>query len=196
MIKFFSISCLLTVLLLANGYAEEKKVVEAVNEYGGKTVLTSYATGDDEFKLKSKTEFFDKKGIVRKAVGFRQVNQYNKLKIDKVVEIYSTAGRLQNVELTFLPEKVRETGYDRIITHFNLNGIKSKREIYYTESDFDAKIYQKSIEYYSETGDKTRSDTYLTDSEAKKTGYYKLVSYFSEGKIIKQELYDKQGVIF
>jgi hypothetical protein len=194
--KHFFVSGLIAVFLFVNGYAEEKITIEAVNEFGGETITTKYSAGDGEFKLEKKTEYFNKNGIRKKAVGYRLINQYNKLKIDRAVELYSDEGVLQSTEILIRPEKAREIGYNRVITYFGSLEVITRREIYYNESDFDVKIYQKAIEYFSETGEKIRSVTYLTEQEAKKTGYYKLVTTFSNGEIVKQVLFDKQGVAF
>ena len=194
--KLLFISVLVNLLLFGHSYAVEKKVVESVNEYGGQTVTTYYTAEDNEYKLKKKTEYLDKTGTKRKVIGCRLINEYNKLKIEKAIELYSSKGVLQSVEIRICQEKAWELGYYRVVTFFDSDGLKTKKEVFYNESDFDAKIYQKSVDYYSVSGEKIRSEFYLTDREAKKTGYHKLVTYFSRGKMVKQELHDKQGIIF
>ena len=172
--------------------AAETKVIDTENVYGGKTILTTYSTADQEYKLTKKLEYQDGNGVKRKVEGFRANNQYNELKIEKATELYSEKGILQSVEVLISDEKARVLGYYKVITSYNPEGLKTREEIYYNKSDFQEKIYSKSIDYFRE-GEKYKSEYYLAPQESKRTGYYKLITIYKKGKMVDQQFYDKEG---
>lgn len=176
--------------------AIEKKVIDRVNKYGGPTVTTVYHRNDKEYKLKEKTEYFDNSGIMRRMEGYRLLNQYNDLKIEKVIEDYASNGILYRSEININEEKANQLGYHKVITFYNMDGIKSRKEVYYNHSEFDKMVYWKSIDIFSVVGKKIRSEYYLTPEDAEKTGYYKLVSYYEKGEVIKQEMLAKEGIVY
>lgn len=176
--------------------AAEITIIDSQNEFDGQTIQTVYTESDREFKLERKIEFFSRDKIVRKVLGFRRHNDYNKLKVEQATEIYSETGVLERVEVQFSADKAREAGYNKIITFYRPEGMLSKKEIHYTPSDFADQIYSKSIDYYLINGERSRSEYILSDHEYRRTGYRKLVSYYANGKIVKQELADKKGVTY
>ncbi len=193
--KIFTIVVCFWFLNFDFALAIEKKVIERVNRYGGPTVTTVYHKNDKEFKLKQKTEYFNDSGVVRKMEGYRLLNQYNDLKIEKVIEDYASNGNLFRSEINLNKEMADQLGYYRVVTYFKMDGIKSRKEIYYNQSEFDEMVYWMSIDYYSVVGEKIRSEYYLNDEEAEKTGYYKLVSFFEKGELIRQEMLAKGGIV-
>ncbi len=174
-------------------YAIEKKVIEKSNSFGGVTVKTVYGSNDNEFKLSSKIEFLNGEGVVRQREGYRLLNQYNTLKIEKVIEDYASNGSLFRSEIIIAEEKARELGYHKIVTFYSLDGNTTSKEVYYNDTELEKMVYTKSIEYYSVVGKKVKSVFFLTEENTEQTGYSKLISYFENDKMIRQEVYDKDG---
>ncbi|MBU3914334.1 hypothetical protein KKA14_02275 [bacterium] len=176
--------------------AEESKVVNQKNKYGGKTVEITFEKKDMEPKLAKKLVFYDSVGNKLKVVGFLLNNDSNTSKIFKGVENYNQAGKLTSVEVYFTDEKSKQTGCSKVITHFDQQALKTRVVTYYSESDFDEKTYSKSEEYFSASGERTRTEYYLADKEVKKTGFHKMVLFYEKGRVIKEEMYDKKGNIY
>lgn len=177
-------------------WGAENEIIEHRNDFGGKTEQISYSQEDKEYKLKRKLNYYDSKGVLRKAVGFRQMNRHNELKIEKAAEYFSEAGKLMRREIEIDELKARQIGYDRVITHYNAEGQIVKKAFYYVKTDFGDLIYDRSVDYFEINGDRVKSEYFLSKEESLRSGFHKLVATYENGKLIKQELVDERGVTY
>lgn len=153
-------------------FADQSKIIDKRNEYGGETEEETYSTGDGKYK----------EGLA------------------KLVEYYDGNKRIMKLESVFNDDHARLDGVQRSIQYYDnklfRTGVRTKIEFYYADSYVKREGLAKAIEYYDEDGEKTKIEYFYTDDYAKKRQISRLeVQYSEKGKVVKRVFYDKDGMV-
>jgi hypothetical protein len=152
--------------------ADQSKIIDKRNEFGGETEEEMYFIGDGKYK----------EGLA------------------KLIEYYDSNKRIMKLESLFNDDHARLDGVQRSIqfydNKFYRTGVRTRVEFYYTLSYANREGVTKAVQYYNEDGEKTKIDYFYTDDYAKKRQISRLeVQYDEKGKVIKRVFYDKDGMV-
>jgi hypothetical protein len=186
-LSILSILIAILVFPLLNINAEETRIIEKKNIYGGETVEVTFTREDNYFTKNKIIQYFNPRGGLRKKVVYRKLTTFNDLKIDKITESYTHDGTMQSIEVSIDVDKVRETGIAGTGTYYFPDKSIKRKEVYYGKSDFGNQIYSKSVDYYNLSGAKVRTEFHLSKDESMRSGYSKVVIHYSGGKVLRQE---------
>jgi hypothetical protein len=153
-------------------FADQSKIIDKRNEYGGDTEEETYSIGDGKYK----------EGLA------------------KLIEYYDGNKRIMKLESVFTDDHVRLDGVQRSVQYYDNKlfrpGVRTKVEFYYADAYASREGIAKAIQYYDEDGEKSKIDYFYTDDYAKKRQVSRLeVQYSEKGKVIKRVYYDKNGLV-
>jgi hypothetical protein len=152
--------------------ADQSRIIDKRNEYGGETEEETYSVGDAKYK----------EGLA------------------KLIEYYDGSKRILKLETVFTDDHARLDGVQRSVQFYDNKlfrpGVRTRVEFYYSDSYTRREGIAKAIQYYDEDGEKEKIDYYYTDDYAKKRQVSRLEVHYSEkGKVIKRVYYDKNGMV-
>ena len=152
--------------------ADQSKIIDKRNEYGGETEEETYSIGDEKYK----------EGLA------------------KLIEYYDGNKRIMKLESVFNDDHARLDGVQRSIQYYDnklfRTGVRTKVEFYYADSYAKREGLARTVQYYDDDGDKTKIDYFYTDDYAKKRQISRLeVQYDEKGKVVKRIFYDKDGMV-
>lgn len=157
--KLWIVTVLVVSLLFFLGgsvQASKDIVISDSNEYGGKTVETTFEKGEEEYDIYKKvTAYWDSKKKLRKLESFYT---------DKIA---------------------KEKGVYLGIRYFNPNGKTIKDEDFTTEEEIKRTDFEKSVTYFDSNGIKTKTENFRLDKLVKKDGMVKVITYYKDGKLDK-----------
>lgn len=172
--KFFfsSTAAILVMLLLEPLSAKRTQVIEAGNQYGGKTVEEAYSVSEREYRngLIRIVQYYDKNRLIQ------QIDSYFR-------EEYAAANNIFMKKQFYVHEPGKEPKL-------------KKAEFYYTDRFADTEGIYKAEDYYDDEGAKSRTAFLFTTAWEKKKNYSRMeISYSNKGGVTKKIFIDSKGNI-
>lgn len=150
-------------LLFAVGlaYAEKTTVINAKNEFGGKTTKTV----------------------------FTQEDKNAELFVDHIIYYYDS-GRKAKEEYTYTEKIKTERGFKRAAAYYNVATEKvSKQEYEYTDAISSTSGLAKNIDHYGSGGKFVRREAIYTEKYSNDNAMIKHVDYYDSNRITHREYY-------
>jgi hypothetical protein len=115
-------------------FARTEKTINEKNEYGGKTLMVTYAPGDEEYKYgKSKDiSYSDSKGKTVKEESFSTDEFARQSGMIKTVVYSDSDGKMVKAESFFTDESARRNGVSKGIAYYDSNVKMVKESCYDT----------------------------------------------------------------
>jgi len=110
---------------------EKERVLSTRNEFGGRTVEKTYATGEKgSNELKKQVTYFDGSGKRTSAEAFFTDTFANEKGIEKSMSYFDADGKRTKAEYFHTVTFTREKGLDKSISYFDAGGKTARRELY------------------------------------------------------------------
>ena len=155
LVLILSTFALAAALFVNPAAAEKQKVVLDRNEYGGRTLETTYEPGDKYYT--------------------------NVLK--EIVSLDDTE-KVLSLEHFYKEKFADEKGYFRTIAYYGLDGIVTREEQFYTDKFIRERGGYKAIARYDNREKVKEIESFYSDKFAAEKGYYKTIArYDSEGRV-------------
>jgi hypothetical protein len=201
--KLWIVTVLVVSLLFFLGgsvQASKDIVISDSNEYGGRTVETTFEKGEEEYAIYKKvTSYWDSKKI-RKLESFYTDRIAKKKGVYLGIRYFDPNGKTIKDEDFTTEEEIKRTDFEKSVTYFDSNEIKTKTEHFRIDQLVKKDGMVKIITYYKDGKfDKTTTETIYSVEYAKENGYNreKMIidikkriitsQYFMDDKLIKTE---------
>jgi len=130
--KLICVSCLLFIGISTYLFAETKQVINSKNEFGGKTIMLIFSSGDNAYKegIAKTIAYYDSKEKLVKTESFYTDESAKKDGVARGIDYFDSKQRMVKAESFFTDKSAKKDGVAKSITYLDSNEKIAKTEFY------------------------------------------------------------------
>lgn len=185
--KLWIVTVLVVSLLFFLGgsvQASKDIVISDSNEYGGKTVETTFEKGDEEYDhYKKALSYYDSNSKLRKLEAFFQDKYAKKTMTVLKIRYFDPNGKLTKEEVFPTKEIINSGGIEKRVDYYDDNKKVTKAEVFYSDKSVEKNGKVKDIMYEHDdkaVGRTLELETFYSVEYARKEGYNRTMLYYDK----------------